>query len=255
MRFEIRCDIALRTNDSGLLRSIYAKAKALPTTATLDELYSVHSYFVVSQFFNGNDNVHICFKEGLPHVMKTSTSQECSRVTLFLDTLAESGSPVHEHIISMELMAHGHNHFIFMPLHPTTLEHLPYLQGEDFVRHLWYQAANWPLLAWNCARPPSPSVTHWFEEKSTRGIIIKQNSTAFCSTACAAQWNEPTNAMRYVELRMKATTADWKLLHRGCFTSPTLSEAGGDMAAVAIVLGPRRMVLPAATASLGMDAA
>ena len=35
MRFEIHCDIALRTNDSGLLRSIYEKAEALPTLLLL----------------------------------------------------------------------------------------------------------------------------------------------------------------------------------------------------------------------------
>jgi serine/threonine protein kinase len=50
---------------------------------------------------------------------------------------------MHQNIISMEPVAHGHNHFIFMPLHPTTLEHLPYLQGEEVVlRRLWNQVSS-----------------------------------------------------------------------------------------------------------------
>ena len=136
LRFQTRCDIALRTGDDVLLWSIYELAKALPTTATISDFSSVNGYVMGGQLFNGNDDLQICFKAGLPHVLKISTEEEYSRATLFLDVLAERGTTMHQNIISMDPVIKGRKYFIFMPLHPITLEHLQILPAV-VVRRLW----------------------------------------------------------------------------------------------------------------------
>ena len=136
VRFQTRCDIALRTGDFSLLRSVYELAKALPTTATCSDFSIVNGYVMDGQLFNGNDDLQICFKAGLPHVMKISTQEEYSRATLFVDVLAERGTTMHQNVISIDPVTKSGKYFIFMPLHPITLEHLQILSA-GVLRRLW----------------------------------------------------------------------------------------------------------------------
>ena len=135
-RYETRCDIALRTEDFSLLRAIYERAKALPNTATIGDFLTVNGYVMDGQLFIGNDDLQICFKAGLPHVMKISTQEEYSRAILFLAVLADHDTTMHQNIISMDPVTKNSKYFIFMPLHPITLEHLRILPA-GVVRRLW----------------------------------------------------------------------------------------------------------------------
>ena len=83
-----------------------------------------------NETFHGTDDLQICFKEGLPHVMKIANKAEYKRATQFLSVLAERGSPQHQNIIPIEPVVNKLKYFIFMPLYPITLVHLPFLPPE-----------------------------------------------------------------------------------------------------------------------------
>ena len=54
-RFQFRSDIALmRTEDFNLLRALYEKAEALPSTATAAEFSTLDGYVLDDQLFVGN---------------------------------------------------------------------------------------------------------------------------------------------------------------------------------------------------------
>ena len=118
-----RCYIAFRTEDFSLLRAIYEQAKALPTTATVGDFLTVNGYAMDGQLFKMT-SCKICFKAGLPHVMKISTQEEYSRAILFVAVLTEHDTTMQQNIISMDPVTKNSKYCIFMPLHPITLEHL-----------------------------------------------------------------------------------------------------------------------------------
>ena len=136
-RFQVRCDIALRTKDFRLLRAVYEQAAALPLTATASELSMLYSYVLDKQPFIGDRDLHICFKEGLPYLMKVATEEEYNRATSFLAVLTERGATMHQNIIPMHpVVTTSVKFYIFMPLHPITLEHLKILEPV-VVRRFW----------------------------------------------------------------------------------------------------------------------
>ena len=135
-RFQFRCDIALRTEDFNLLRALYEKAEALPSTATAAEFSTIDGYVLNGQLFVGNQDLQICFKAGLPHLLKISTEEEYSRAITFLTVLSERGATMHQNIISIRPVVKRSKFYIFMPLHPITLEHLEVLESA-VIRRLW----------------------------------------------------------------------------------------------------------------------
>ena len=62
--------------------------------------------------------------------MKIANEVEYRRATKFLSVLAERGSTMHQNIIPIEPVVNKLKYFIFMPLYPITLVHLPFLPPE-----------------------------------------------------------------------------------------------------------------------------
>lgn len=123
-KFGWSVDIAIRTNDTQLLRGAYEDAKKLPSVQTSIELER-NGFVLDGVLINGNENLQICFKGSVPHVLKVCSPQEYERALNFEHAL--KGQPPCQWIISFELYERHHKFFMFMPLHPVTLEHLPSL--------------------------------------------------------------------------------------------------------------------------------
>ena len=93
-----------------------------------------------------NHDLQICFKAGLPHLLKISTEEEYSRAITFLTVLSERGATMHQNIISIRPVVKRSKFYIFMPLHPITLEHLEVLLESAVTRRLWNLSAGLSFL-------------------------------------------------------------------------------------------------------------
>ncbi len=119
-------DIAIRTNDEELLASAYEDALKLPSVQTTMEIEK-NGFVLDGVLISGNDNLQICFKRSAPHVLKICSAQEYERAKNFEHVLKQK--PVCKWIIPFELYDRHHKFYMFMPLHPVTLEHLPSLDS------------------------------------------------------------------------------------------------------------------------------
>jgi len=125
-KFGFSVDIAIRTDDSALLASVYDDALKLPSVQTTLEMER-NGFVLDGILIDGNDSLQICFKKSVPHVLKICTPQEYERAKNFEDVF--KAEPC-EWIISYELYTRHLKFYMFMPLHPITLEHLPSLDSS-----------------------------------------------------------------------------------------------------------------------------
>lgn len=127
-------DIALRTHDYPLLRQAYRDTEALPNTETMGTLM-IQGYFVDENLFTGSNPLQICFHGGIPHVMKMCMGDEYRRALAWQS--ACSSDQQSRFIIPFKLVTERGKMFCFMPLHATTLEHLPLLAEITTLRRFW----------------------------------------------------------------------------------------------------------------------
>ena len=136
-RYAMEVNNALRTKDNELLRSVYERAVALPYTTTAAELSAAGTGFVLDGvLFSGNESLNVCFKEGVPHVLKVCNPTEYDRANEWIK--AYNGMGPSPHIIGLETFYKhrdsGSKYFIFMRLHPITLEALPEMSTTVLLR-------------------------------------------------------------------------------------------------------------------------
>jgi serine/threonine protein kinase len=104
----------------------------MPNTQTLQNLNDVMGYVLDGTLFAGHGAILICFKDAIPNVMKICTEVEYDRA-LKLKTAAASSNPC-KFIIGFDLYQMNNKYFMFMPLHPVTLESLRVLKGDEIFR-------------------------------------------------------------------------------------------------------------------------
>ncbi len=132
-KFGLKVDLAVRTNDAILLACAYEDALMFPSVQTTIEMER-NGFVLDGMLINGNDNLQICFKQSVPHVLKICSREEYERAKEFENALKDQ--PLCEWIISFELYERYPKYFMFMPLHPVTLEHLPFLVSD--TAHLFW---------------------------------------------------------------------------------------------------------------------
>lgn len=143
-RYSVEVSMALFTNDSGTMKSLYERAVALPNATTAAEMLAEGTGFVLDGvLFNGNDSLNVCFKEGVPHVLKVCTPTEYDRAIEWKKACV--GMEPCPHIIGIETFCRrkdsGSKLFIFMPLHPITLEALPVMSATVLLRFYMQMSA------------------------------------------------------------------------------------------------------------------
>jgi serine/threonine protein kinase len=139
-RYGFLVDLALRSNDALLMKETYAQTEGLPNTQTAGQL-NVEGYVLDGQLINGNDCLQICFKDGIPHLLKVCTAVEYRRMSTWQNFLRNNNINQDENIIPFELTEVRLKHFAFMPLHPVTLEHLHVL-NFNVLNRVWSQLSS-----------------------------------------------------------------------------------------------------------------
>ena len=137
---------ALLSHDDDLLVSIYHQALALPYTQTAKELSAEGTGYVLNgTLIHGDESVNVCFKEGVPYVMKVCGHSEYARVCAWILACKTRGVVLSPYIIQIEAVRVPRGatakYFFFMPLHPITLESLPETTATVLLR-LYNQMSN-----------------------------------------------------------------------------------------------------------------
>jgi hypothetical protein len=143
-RYAAEVNNALRTNDFEHLRTIYERSAALPYTTTAAELSAAGTGFVLDGvLFSGNESLNVCFKEGVPHVLKVCTHTEYVRANEWMKACEDRVAC--PHIIGLETYCKGRDagskYFVFMRLHPITLEALPAMSATVLLRFFTQMSA------------------------------------------------------------------------------------------------------------------
>lgn len=111
---------------------IYEQTLALPQTDTEAEL-KIEGYKMSGPWSAGNDNLVICFKGTVPHLLKALTPKEISRGSELLSVLKDQPQ-TNPFLTTFELRYHGKKSFMIMPYYSSTLEHVSMLNLADGVR-------------------------------------------------------------------------------------------------------------------------
>jgi serine/threonine protein kinase len=110
---------------------IYEQTAALPQTDT-EAMLKIEGYQLNGPWHTGNDNILICYKGTVPHLMKALIPKENTRGSSLFVVLKEHED--NRFLTSFELKHHGNKSFMIMPYYPSTLEHMGTLSLEDGVR-------------------------------------------------------------------------------------------------------------------------
>ena len=110
----------------------YEQTLALPQTAT-EAMLNIEGYELNGPWHTGNDNLIICYKGTVPHLLKALTPKEITRGSALFIVLQEQthASPF---LTSFELRSHEKKVFMIMPYYPSTLESVRRLSLENGVR-------------------------------------------------------------------------------------------------------------------------
>lgn len=128
---------ALIARDAELLSVLYEEAELLPYTQTAKELSAVGTGYVLDGLLiNGNDSLNICFKDGVPYVLKVLNASEYDRVNAWKAAASESRESC-RNIVLFDAVNVNKKYFIFMPMYPITLESLPVMDTK--VLHRFYR--------------------------------------------------------------------------------------------------------------------
>ena len=136
-RYASAVNNALLTTDHELLKSIYEETAELPYSQTARELSADGTgYILDGVLLNGNESLNICFKEGLPYVLKVCNANEYDRAVVWLEACKKIEPS--RHIIKIEAVCIPRGprtkYFVFMPLYAITLESLPKMSTTVLLR-------------------------------------------------------------------------------------------------------------------------
>mmetsp|Transcript_15076 Transcript_15076/g.13621 ORF Transcript_15076/g.13621 Transcript_15076/m.13621 type:complete len:278 (-) Transcript_15076:135-968(-) len=140
-RFGAQVHLAFTTNDAELMQDIYNQTELLPNTQTSQELYTMEGYVFDRQIIADYDIRQICFKDGIPKLMKSCKENEYNRMMEWYNYLCNNNITLNEYIISYKPVFIRQKRFIFMPLYPITLDRLPKLEAVVLNR-FWYQLSS-----------------------------------------------------------------------------------------------------------------
>lgn len=130
-RFSSQMFLAMAENKVESAIEVYEQTLALPQTAT-EATLSLEGYELNGLWHSGNDNLVICFKDTVPHLLKALTPKEISRgSSLFSDLKDQTPNP---YLTTFELRTHDKKTFMIMPFYPSTLESLRKLSLVSGVR-------------------------------------------------------------------------------------------------------------------------
>jgi serine/threonine protein kinase len=120
-KYSVIVDLAIRNGDDELLADCYRDALSLPSVQTSLELEN-NGFILDGVLISANKNLQICFKKSVPHVLKVCSREEYTRAEHFQNAVREAEWC--EWVTSFELYNRMEKFYMFMPLLPTSLEHL-----------------------------------------------------------------------------------------------------------------------------------
>lgn len=186
--FSSRIISALLQQNPMSARDIYFDAENMPSTTTKVVL-SGSNIRLNGELFGGNSNLLLCFEKTVPHVLKFVDREEMERLTPIRNNLN------HPNIVQFKFVSDKH---IIMPLHPTTLEHMEYLDQDE--AHLLWQNLEPALVHLHSNR-----LAH-MDVKSSNILISCQGSFILGDLGSVAIFgNKSASTQPYVPLDMQKT--------------------------------------------------
>ena len=131
-RFSSQMILAIAENKMGSAIQVYEQTLALPQTAT-EAMLTMEGYELNGPWHAGNDNLIICYKDTVPHLLKALTPKEITRGSSLFIVLAQQTN-LNPYLTSFELRTHDKKSFMIMPYYPSTLESVPKLSLASGVR-------------------------------------------------------------------------------------------------------------------------
>lgn len=119
-RFSSQMLLAIAENKVDNAIQVYEQTLALPQTAT-EAMLNFEGYQLNGPWHAGNDNLTICYKETVPHLLKALTPKEITRGSSLFIVLNQQ-SQMNPYLTSFELRTHDKKSFMIMPYYPSTLE-------------------------------------------------------------------------------------------------------------------------------------
>ena len=111
---------------------IYEQTLALPQTAT-EAILEFEGYEFNGSLYRGTENLIICFKGTVPHLLKVLTQKEFDKGVSLSNVLGEE-TQTNPYLTTFKLRSHAEKYFMIMPYYPSTLKHLKRLTLADGVR-------------------------------------------------------------------------------------------------------------------------
>lgn len=127
---QILLAISERRVDSAV--QIYEQTLALPQTAT-ELMLKLEGYQVNGPWREGIDNLVICHKGTIPHLLKGLSPKEISRASSLSVALQQQPN-MSPYLTHFELKAHEKRMFMIMPFYPSSLEVVAQLSVEEGSR-------------------------------------------------------------------------------------------------------------------------
>ena len=130
-RFSSQMFLAIAENKVDSAIQVYEQTLALPQTATEAMLNS--EGYELNWGHTGNDNLIICYKDTVPHLLKALTPKEITRGSSLFTVLKEQ-THMNPYLTSFELRTHGKKSFMIMPYYPSTLASVRKLSLASGIR-------------------------------------------------------------------------------------------------------------------------
>jgi serine/threonine protein kinase len=131
-RFSSQMILAIAENNVDCAIQVYEQTLALPQTAT-EAMLIFEGYQLNGPWHAGNDNLIICYKDTVPHLLKVLTPKEFTRGSSLLIVLQEQ-THTNPYLTSFELRTHDKKSFMIMPYYSSTLESVGKLSLASGIR-------------------------------------------------------------------------------------------------------------------------
>lgn len=131
-RFSSQIFLAIAEHKVDSAIQVYEQTLALPQTAT-EAMLNFEGYELNGLWHTGNDNLIICYKDTVPHLLKALTPKEITRGSALFLVLKEN-THVNSYLTSFELRSHDKKSFMIMPYYPSTLESVKKLSLPSGIR-------------------------------------------------------------------------------------------------------------------------
>jgi serine/threonine protein kinase len=125
---------AVSERNNELAKDTYEKACALPQTMTEQEIL-VAGYSLNGSML-GNDNLIICYRGTITHLLKVLTPKEKERGSMYLEGVAGSSN---RYVTEFELYQFKEKHFMIMPMYTSVLETVPAPLVKESCMKLWHE--------------------------------------------------------------------------------------------------------------------